>query len=536
MRGADLLVEQLLCCGVDTVFTIPGIQIMSLFDAIAKRADRIRLVHCRHEQGAAYMAYGYAQATGRPAAVALVPGPGVLNALSGIATAFAANVPMIVISGQIPRAAIGRRQGHLHEIDDQLDVVRPVTKWQGRVLEARELPAMAREAYVQAVSGRQGPVHLEMPPETLTDDANADVIAPVVPAPPRGSDDAIAAAAALLRDARQPAIVVGGGVQRALAGSALREVADALRAPILLTQNAKGVVPESDPDVIGVTYFAGLGPAYELLPRCDVVLAIGTRLFIRGFAFSAEQKLISVNIDPSEHAKNHRPTIAIDADARAFLSALAPHVTGTAGRDRLDPAAFRRGFQHQVRELAPEAVPIIEVLRERFADDAIVVSGMNAVGYWSHLAFQVRTPRTYITPGFFGTLGYAFPTSLGAAVGRPGKQVVSINGDGGFLFCEHELATAVHYGLEVLVIVFNNNAYGASMWDQDELYGGRRLGTALTNPDFVKLANAFGVDAFRCTPAELGATLDRASQVRGAPVLVEVVVPNMLPPFRVNAR
>ncbi len=534
MKGAQALVRQLRSEGVEAVFALPGVQIMAAFDALYEARDDIRLIHTRHEQATTYMADGYAKVTGRVGVAMVVPGPGALNAASGLGTAYASSSPVLLISGQIASASLGRREGQLHEVEDQLDVFRPITKWNHRVTRVEEIPGAVHEAFRHLKTGRPRPVELEIPPDTLAREGEADIIEPEEYPRARGSAADIQRAAQLLAGAKRPAIIAGGGALISGAGRELQELAEFLQAPIMLTQQSKGVIPEDSPYIVGVNY-AGLGPAYSVVPESDAVLAVGTRFLIRGLRIPDSTKVIHIDADHTEFGKNFPTQLGIEADAKEGLSQLLQQLRSTISPKppRLEEIeGYKRRFADEMRALAPRQLGIIDTIRDALPDDAIHISGMTTMGYWSHIAYPVMQPRTYVTSSYFGTLGYEYPTALGAKIAQPDKTVIATIGDGGFMYNVGELSTAVRYGINVVAIVFNNQAFGASRWDQTHQYGERFIGTDLHNPDFVMLAQSFGAVGMRTTPDGLGPALREALSAN-KPVLLEVEVPNMMPPFQI---
>ena len=534
MTGAQALARQLRSEGVDAVFTLPGVQIMAAFDALHELRDDIRLVHTRHEQATTYMADGYAKVTGKPGVAMVVPGPGALNATAGLGTAYASSSPVLLISGQIASGALGKRQGQLHEVEDQLDVFKPITKWNHRVTQVGEIPEAVHEAFRQMATGRPRPVELEIPPDTLAALGDADIIEPEqYPAQPGDAAD-IRRAAEILARARRPAIIAGGGSIISGASDELRQVAEFLQAAVMTTQQGKGVIPPDHELAVGVNY-AMVEPAKYVLPECDALLAVGTRLLFRQLAMDNPPPLIHIDADASEIGKNLPTEVGIVADAKAglaqLLDALRAIAAPKASRAQ-EIAAYRAAADSDLAELAPEQTRIIADIREALAGDDILVGGMTNIGYWSHLAYPARAPRSYVTSSYFGTLGYAYPTALGAKIGQPHKGVVALCGDGGFMYNLQEFSTAARYGINVVAVVFNNHAYGASMWDQTHQYGERYIGTDLNNPDFLKLAEAFGVRGMQADPARIGEAL-RDALAADAPVLLEVELPNMMPPFQI---
>ena len=533
MTGAQALAGSLRSEGVDTIFGLPGVQVMPAIDALYEVRDQIRLVHTRHEQAAAYMADGYARVTGRPGVAMVVPGPGALNAVAAIGTAYASSSPVLLVSGQIPSASLGKRRGELHEVDDQLDVFKPITKWNHRVTDAGQIPEAVQEAFRQLKTGRPRPVELEIPPDTLMASVDVDLIEPEeYPRLLPGSSD-IDRAAQLLAGSSRPAIYAGGGVVLSGASEQLQRLADYVQAPVLTSREGKGAVPEEEYLSVGASY-ASLGPAYSILPQSDVVLAVGTRFLLEGLKLDA-QRVIHIDIDPSEIGKSYHTEVGIEADAREALTRLnlrLREISGPKPSRREEIEGYKTTHAGELRGLAPRQLEIVDTIRAGLADDAVVVGGVTNIGYWGHMAFPVRRTGTYVTSSYFATLGYAFPVGLGAKVAAPGRQVVSITGDGGFMYSSGELSTAVAHGINLVTILFNNDAFGASRWDQTHRFGGRYIATELRNPDFVKLAEAHGAVGMRTDPDGLGPALRKALSTDG-PVLLEVQVPTMMPPFQI---
>lgn len=534
VTGAQALVQQLIAEGVDTIFALPGVQIMAAFDAFHEYRDDIRLIHVRHEQATTYMADGYAKATGKVGVAMAVPGPGAINAGSGLGTAYATSTPVLLISGQIDSQSLGRREGQLHEVEDQLDVFRPLTKWVHRVTRVEEIPRAVHEAFRHLKTGRPRPVELEIPPDTLAATGEADTI-PAEDYPPQAAGaDEIAQAADILASAEHPAILVGGGARISGAGDEVLQLAEFLQAPLMGTQDSKGVVPENSPYYVGTNY-ASVGPADVVFPDTDVLLAIGTRLLFRELPDGDMPRIIHIDIDPDEIGRNLPTELGIVSDAKTASAQLLDQL-GKSSQPRPSDAdriaGFRSDFASRMKSLVPRQAQMIEDMRAALPDDAIVVSGVTNIGYWSNIFYEVREPQTYITSGYFGTLGYAFPTALGAQVGRPDRKVIALCGDGGFMYSPQELSSAMRHGINAVAVVFNNSAFGASEWDQTHRYGGNFIGTDLHNPDFVQLAQSFGAVGMSTDPEGFGEMLEVALNA-DAPVLLEVVVPNMMPPFQI---
>jgi acetolactate synthase-1/2/3 large subunit len=521
LTGGEAVVESLVAHGVDTVFGIPGAQTYGLFDAFARASDRIRVVGPRHEQATAYMAFGYAKSTGRPGVFSVVPGPGVLNASAAICSAYGASTPVLCLTGQVPSAFIGSGKGHLHELPDQLATMRTLTKWAERVEHPGEAPRLMAEAFRQMRSGRPRPVSLEMPWDVFGMRAPMRAVAPSTEiGPPPVDEDRIAQAARLLVGAKNPMLMVGGGAQHA--PEPIRRLAERLQAPVVAFRGGLGIVSPDHP--LGFNCAEG----YERWAGTDVVVGIGSRMELQWFRWPdrpADLKMVLIDIDPVQ-VPRLRPDIAIVADAREAVVALdaALEKLGVAATSRAaEFGAMRAAKRAEVAKLGLH-VRHLAAIRDVLPRDGFLVEEICQTGFTSYFAFPVHEPRTFVTCGHQGTLGFGFPTALGVKVAHPDRAVVSITGDGGFMFGVQELATAVQHGIALVTVLFNNAAFGNVLRDQQRLYEGRLIGSELRNPDFVKLAESFGVAAERvATPETLRPALERAL-ASNAPALIEVMV------------
>ena len=541
MTGGHAVVDSLQREGIEVVFGLPGVQIMHIYDGFYGRSD-IRLMTVRHEQASTYMADGYVRVTGRPSAAALVvPGPGVQNATAGLGTAYSTSSPVLLVAGQIYTHELGRDLGGIHEINDQLDVVRPITKWCHRILQVEETPGAIHEAMHQMKTGRPRPTAIEIPPDILASTAEVQLMEPEEY--PRATPDPqqIRRAAELLIKAKKPLIWAGGGVVRSGASEELTALAEALKTPVVVTAEGKGAISEDHPLYGGVGYY-GHGDSAWLAPRADLLLAVGTRLTsqMRGPTTPRPpQQLIHIDVDQEVIGKNYPAEIAIVADAKAALGALARAVQGTRVPERWPQQELDQvhtEYREWLQGIAPVAGEIINAMQKVLDDDAIYTSGITYIGYWSHFFYKVRRPRTYFNASYYATLGYGFPFALGTKVAAPDKQVVCVAGDGGFTYGLSELATAVQYGINLVTLVFVDNALGSSLYDQQARYSGRVVGTELHNPDFALVAEAFGAKGMKTQPENVGAALAEALESK-RPVVIEVPLPgSMVPPFQAPLR
>lgn len=535
MTGGQALVASLIRQGIDTIFALPGVQLDGAFDALYDAQNRgdIRVVHPRHEQTAAYMADGYARVTGRVGTCLVVPGPGLLNATAALSTAYACNTPVLCVTGQIQSDLIGIGRGQLHEILNQLEMIRSVTKHSARATEPEQIPALVSDAIRELWQDRVRPVEIEIPPDTLF--ASGDItLLPGFSTRHRsaGDPDGISTAAKLLGEARTPLIFAGGGVIGSKAWDELRELADLLQAPVVMSSNGKGAISSRD-------YLAhsAVG-ASRLLPDADVILAVGTRFLEPATApwgLKPGRTVVQLDVDHEEIGRNYPVAIGIVADAKAGLAALATEV-GKFNRIRPSREGELRGIQEWVLNTCNKVQPqasFSAAIRQELPDDGIVVGEMTQIAYFGNVGFPVYQPRTYFTPGYQGTLGWGFPTSLGVKVGTPDKVVVSVNGDGGFGFALNELATQARHGIASITLVFNDSAYGNVKRIQTDQFDGRTIASDLTNPNYQKLAEAFGVTGRQATtPAELGIQLREAIKAN-EPTLIEIPVQHMPDPHKI---
>ena len=521
MTGGQAIVQSLLLHGVDTIFGIPGVQTYGFFDALYEARDRIRVIHPRHEQATAYMAFGYAKATGRVGVFSVVPGPGVLNAGAAICTAYGVSTPVLCVTGQVPSDFIGSGKGHLHELPDQLGTMRSIMKWAARIDHPAEAPSAVAEAFRQMSTGRPRPVGLEMPWNIF------GTLAPVTLVPPPASyaqievdPEQLTRAARILETARNPMIMVGGGAQHAAAE--IRELAELLQAPVVPLRSGRGIV--ADDHYLGFTCASG----FRRWAETDVLIGIGTRMELLWFRWPnapKDLKIIDIDIDPSQMPRI-KPTLPIVADSRAATRGLIAAVmneSGTRASRRDEFEAAKSATRADIKKVQPH-IAYLEAMRDVLPRDGFFVEEICQTGFTSVFGFPIYLPRTFVSCGHQGTLGFGYSTALGVKAAHPRKAVLSISGDGGFMFGVQELATAVQHDINVVSVVFNNGAFGNVMRDQEERFGGHVIGAQLRNPDFVKLAESFGMAGYRVkTPAELQGTLEKAFAA-DAPALIEVQV------------
>ncbi|HXY94067.1 MAG TPA: thiamine pyrophosphate-dependent enzyme, partial [Acidimicrobiia bacterium] len=508
MTGGRAFARQLAREGVRHVFGLPGDQIMYALDGLYDEPG-IQFVTTRHEQGTTFMADGYARSSGRPGVAFVVPGVGVYNAGAGLATAWASSSPVLLVAGQVNRHGIGASLGLLHEVHDQLDLVRPVTAWQERALTAEAIPAAVHGAFERLRRGRRRPVEIEMPPEAFAETADVELLEPARDVRVAADPDAIAPAAEALAAADRPLVWAGGGVVLGNASEELTAVAEFLQAPVITTRQGKGAIDDRNPLSVGTAWVNKR--VQPVVDDADVILAVGSHFGASGA--TKEQVVVHLDVDPAEIGRHFADAVPVVGDAAPTLAALLDELeTRTSPRPSraTETRAMRARAEEELRAVGPQAA-MVDVLRSAVPDDGILVPCTTTVGYMCHMYYRVYEPRTYLSTSYMGTLGFGFPAALGAKVACPDRPVVCVTGDGGFLFAATELATAVQYGINVVTVVYNDNAYGNSNRDQRERFGGREIGTVLRNPDFAKFAESFGADGAVVKDAsELGPVLREA--------------------------
>ena len=503
MTGGEAIVDSLLRHGIDTVFGLPGVQTYGLFDAFARASNSLRLINARHEQTTAYMALGYACATGRPSAYAVVPGPGVLNTGAALATAWGVNAPVLCLTGQVPSMMIGRGRGQLHELPDQLATLRSLLKWVERIEHPSQASHLTARAFQEMLSGRPGPVALEMPWDQFT--ASAE-ITPQEPLPlhpkPQPDPERIAALAKLLDEAKAPMLWVGGGAQHASAE--IRALAAHINAPVVSFRSGRGIIDDRSP--LSMT----VASAYKLWPKTDLLVAFGTRLEVptsRWGALPAGLKIARIDIDPVEmrRLKADVPIVADSADAARALAAVAEPRSDPARAEAI--AQAKADAAQAIQKVQPQ-MSFLDVIRDVLPENGIFCDEMTQVGYVSWFGLPIYAPRTLITSGFSGTLGAGFPTALGVKVAMPDRPVVAVTGDGGFGQYAAELTTAVKYGIPVKHVLFDNHSLGKI--GKEQLAAGFPVWhTSLHNPDwaaYARLCGATGIKAVRRDQLEAAMT------------------------------
>ena len=533
MSGGEALAKSLYREGVRVIFGLPGVQLYHLIDGLSKEPG-IRFITTRHEQATTYMADGYARASGGVGTALVVPGPGLQNASAGIGTAYSASSPVLVVAGQIERDLIGVERGMLHEIKGQIDTIKPITKHQQLILDPTEIPEAVHEAFRQLNTGRPRPVEIEIPPETMAEISDIDLLESGQHHRPAASSHDIKKSVDLIIDSKNPLIWGGGGVISSEASMEFTELAEFLQAPVITTGEGRGSISDRNHLSIGSFRFKNDKFFEESIQSYDLIIAVGTRLAYPELLTG--QTVLQIDIDPHEIGRNYNNTVGVEGDAKKTLNYILSELKTRmpARKPRKDELIKIKKERYNASTTVEPQQSYVDAIRDAMPDDGILVSGMTQIGYYSRNRYEVYEPRTYITSSYYGNLGYAYPTALGAKVAKPDKSVVAVSGDGGFMFNVQELATAVQHDINVVVVVFNDNAFGNVMRDQINTFDGRDYGAKLTNPDFMKLSDSFGVRGIQISdgdPKKLNTHLKEALQIE-SPSLIEVPVGPMPNPFR----
>ncbi len=547
MSGASSVVRSLEALGVDVVFGIPGGAILPLYDPLMDSA-KVRHILARHEQGAGHAAQGYAQATGRVGVCMATSGPGATNLVTPIADAYMDSVPMVAITGQVPSAAIGTDAFQEADISG---ITMPITKHNYLVTDADEIPRVLAEAFHIAGTGRPGPVLVDISKDALqattTFSWPKTLDLPGYRPVTKPHSKQIVEAARLLTSSKRPVLYVGGGVLKAGASAELRRLVDLTGAPVVTTLMARGALPDSHPQHLGMPGMHGTVAANAALQKADLLVSLGARFDDRVTgklsAFAPHATVVHADIDPAEISKNRTADVPIVGDAKEVLTEMVSAVeTEIAAGRRADQAAWWRQLD-QLRTTYPlgytpapdgEVSPqhVLTRLGQIAGPDAIYVAGVGQHQMWASQFISYENPNTWINSGGLGTMGFAVPAAMGAKMGMPDRTVWAIDGDGCFQMTNQELATCTINDIPIKVAVINNSSLGMVRQWQTLFYNERYSNTDLHTsnegkriPDFVKLADAYGCVGLRCErPEDIDATIEKAMSINDVPVVVDFVV------------
>jgi acetolactate synthase-1/2/3 large subunit len=531
MTGSEIFVRSLVEEGVEVLFGYPGGATIGIYDALVDLTD-IKHVLVRHEQGATHAAEGYAKATGKPGVVLVTSGPGGTNTVTGIADAYMDSIPIVVFTGQVPLKLIGN---DAFQEADIVGITRPITKYSYLVKDVNEIARIVKEAFYIASTGRPGPVVVDLPKDVMAQKttyvspkaARLRGYSPTV----EGNHKQILKAAELINSSKRPVLYVGGGVIQSNASEELRALATKIGCPVTTTLHGLGAFPESDHLSLGMLGMHGSWYSNVAVHYCDLLIAVGARFDDRVTgkveAFAAEAKKIHIDIDPSAISKNVAVDVPIVGDVRRVLKKIVDAVHPLDTKDWLKtidqwksehPLRFKEGETVRAQE-------VVQKLGEVTQGDAIVVTDVGQHQMWAAQFFTWKHPRTHITSGGLGTMGFSLPAAMGAAFGRNDLPVVSISGDGGFQMNLQEMATIAEHKLPIKIFVINNGFLGMVRQWQELFWRRRYSHVELFNPDFVKLAEAFGCPALRVTRSEeVEPAIRQAMAHQGGPLLVEFVV------------
>lgn len=525
--AAELAIATLEAHGVETVFGVPGVHTLALYDAL--HHSSITHILARHEQGAGFMADGYARASGRPGVAVIITGPGITNVATPVGEAYSDSSPVFILSSNVERAYVDDMRGSLHDLKDQLGVMAAVTQWNTRVTDPNRISDTVAEAMQRLGTGRPLPVHVEVPLDVLDEPvASTQPVIARRPGPMRPDPDTLRDAAARLAAATRPAIYCGGGAVHSPATDAILEIAERLGAPVVTSIMGKGSVPEDHPNVLGCLW--GPGNAVDaLLRESDCLLVIGSKLGVQAtstFRLPIPAELIRIDVDARELTLNARPSLPILGDARLGAQGIASLLAGKGFRN----PGFGVDHIAEVRTVTlrdswgADRLPYVQALRAAVPREGIVTFDMTMMSYVSTSLFPVYEPRTFMFPSGYGTLGFAVPAALGAKVARPDTPVVAVCGDGGFQYTMEEVGTAVHHRIGVPIVIFNDSTYSAVKHEQGSSRGGRFIGVDLVNPDYVKLAAAYGIEGVRAESPEAMTAAIVDALGRDLPTIIDVPI------------
>ena len=529
LTGAQAVIATLRSHGVDTIFGIPGVHTLPLYDVMLGEPG-LRHVLARHEQGAGFMADGYARASGKPGVVSTITGPGVTNVATPVASAYADSVPLLVISTSVSRASLGRPRGDLHELKNQFGVMEALAGWAREVSQVEEIPGALHDAFRVMRNGRSRGAYLQIPLDLLMVEAEMEMPEPAPAAPPRPSQEQIATLVRMLSQSQRPLIVVGEGVTLAGANEQLARLAELLGAPVLLGHKSHDVLPADHPLCVTPTNYGFPDEMRSLLAESDLTLVIGSKL---GAGRTGNGRLplpspiVQIDIDPAEIGRQYPVTLGIAADARfaleALLEALQDMPRSWASRGE-EVARLRDALRTHAQRIF-RSVALLDAVREGLPRNGLVVADMTMLGYASAEYLPMYEPRTYIHSSELCSIGCGLPMAIGAKVGAPERPVVTLCGDGGFLLNVGELATAVQEQIDVVTVILNDSTYTAVKRDQARHFDGRYIATDLQAPDYVVLARAFGIEGMRAnSPDELRNAISAATSRSGS-TLIEVPLP-----------
>ncbi|MXZ89991.1 MAG: thiamine pyrophosphate-binding protein [Chloroflexi bacterium] len=543
MTGGEAVVASLQAQGVDTVFGIISVHTLDLFDALFDHQDDVRFIGGRLELGCGYMADGYSRATGKPGVLLTSTGPGAADSVGAMGEAYFSASSILQVTTNVEAEFVGSGKMATHETKDQLGMFAAVTDWNARIGQIESIPDHFVEAFVRFRERRPRPIELEVPTDFLGQQADVEVLQPREPEVPQGDPVQVERAWNLLRNAKRPVIFLGEEIHTTGGADDIIQLAERLGAPVVTGDGAKGTFPENHPLSLGMALgnrIWGHNPVLDWLGDCDVALVLGSNLPYRstaGVGLKLPQKIVHVLLDGDYIGKNFDTEVGITANsgavARQFLSA-AGDTDISAGDDyRNEVAGLKEQIYARLQEQWGPELRAWESIRSVIPDDTIFSLDATVPANRAVRCLQMNRTRSYMYPHGWAGLGFGFPAAMGAKVGRPQSPVICVTGDGGFQYNAQELGTAVQYGINPIVMVFNDSAWGVLKGYQ-QARGSRQMATDLVNPDFIKLFDSYGIGGTRVHNV---AEMSRAVQDAVAADrihLIEVVMPDGFPAFCQN--
>ena len=540
MTGGQAVVASLQAQGVDTVFGIISVHTLDLFDALFDRQDDVRFIGGRLELGCGYMADGYSRATGKPGVLLTSTGPGAADSVGAMGEAYFSASSILQVTTNVEAEFVGSGKMATHETKDQLGMFAAVTDWNARIGQVESIPDHFVEAFVRFQERRPRPIELEVPTDLLGQSADVEVLQPREPDVPQGDPAQVERAWQLLRNAKRPVIFLGEEIHTTGGIDDIIALAERLGAPVVTGDGAKGTFPENHPLSLGMALgnrIWGHNPVLEWLGDCDVALVLGSNLPYRstaGVGVNLPKTVIHTLLDADYIGKNYATTVGIAANsgavARQFLHAAGNDDISSGSAYRAEIADLKkRIYAGLQKEWGPE-LRAWEAIRSVIPDDTIFALDATVPANRAVRCLQMNRPRSYMYPHGWAGLGFGFPAAMGAKVGRPQSPVICVTGDGGFQYNAQELGTAVQYGINPIVMVFNDNAWGVLKGYQQSR-GGRQMATDLVNPDFIKLFDSYGIGGTRVhNVAEMTQAVQDAVAADRIH-LIEVVMPDGFPAF-----
>ena len=540
MTGGQAVVASLHAQGVDTVFGIISVHTLDLFDALFDRQDDVRFIGGRLELGCGYMADGYSRATGRPGVILTSTGPGAADSVGAMGEAYFSASSVLQVTTNVEAEFVGSGKMATHETKDQLGMFAAVTDWNARIDQIESIPDHFVEAFVRFRERRPRPIELEVPTDLLGQNADVEVLRPREPDVPQGDPVQVERAWNLLRNAKRPVIFLGEEIHTTGGADDIIQLAERFGAPVVTGDGAKGTFPENHPLSLGMALgnrIWGQNPVLDWMGDCDVALVLGSNLPYRstaGVGVKLPERIVHVMLDGDYIGRNYETEVGITANSgavvRQFLHAAGDTDIGVGSEYRREIADLKSNIYAGLQEQWGPELKAWESIRAVIPDDTIFSLDATVPANRAVRCLQMNQPRSYMYPHGWAGLGFAFPASMGAKVGQPQRPVICVSGDGGFQYNAQELGTAVQYGINPIVMVFNDNAWGVLKGYQRDR-GSRPMATDLVNPDFVKLFDSYGIGGTRVHNV---AEMTRAVQDAVAADrihLIEVVMPDGFPAF-----